>query len=59
MNVLKPFLMLACAAFVTGFMGYLALSRMTAPSAAQTASESWSSTVSAPAPDYANPGKLI
>lgn len=59
MDVLKPFLMLACVAFVTGFVGYLTLSRMTAPSVASAQSEVWSSTVSAPAPDYANPGKRI
>src|SRR5436190_22390857 len=33
MDVLKPFLMLACVAFVAGFMGYLALVRLSAPAA--------------------------
>ena len=28
MDALRPFLMLACVAFVTGFAGYLAVARM-------------------------------
>ena len=47
MDVLKPFLMLACVAFVTGFMGYLAMARLAQPADAPT--QSWSSTASAPA----------
>jgi hypothetical protein len=57
MDVLKPFLMLACVAFVTGFMGYLAIVRLSAPGDAS--SETWSSTVSAPQVGSANAGKLI
>jgi len=57
MIVLKPFLMLACVAFVVGFMGYLAIVRLSAPSAPPA--DSWSQTVSAPQSDAANPGKLI
>lgn len=65
MNVLKPFLMLACVAFVTGFMGYLAMARMSARPAATAsataATESWSSTVSEPVPAVQewNVGKRI
>lgn len=58
MDVLKPFVLLACVAFVLGFTGYLAVAKMTSVTAAAPA-ESWSSTVSAPASDYANRGKLI
>ena len=58
MDVLKPFLMLACVAFVLGFTGYLAVARMTSATAAAPA-ESWSSTVSVPASDDANPSKRI
>ncbi len=57
MDILKPFLMLACVAFVTGFMGYLALARMSAP--VETPAETWSSTVSAPVVVEPNGGKLI
>ncbi|WP_293677994.1 hypothetical protein [uncultured Phenylobacterium sp.] len=57
MDVLKPFLMLACVAFVTGFMGYLAMARLGAPDDAPA--ETWSSTVSAPADLDLNRGKLI
>jgi len=57
MIVLKPFLMLACVAFVVGFMGYLAIARLTAPAAPPA--DSWSTTVSAPDSDASNPGKLI
>ena len=31
MAILKPFLMLASVAFVTGFAGYLAVARLTTP----------------------------
>ena len=58
MDVLRPFVLLACVAFVLGFTGYLAVARMTAAPAAAPA-QSWSSTVSAPTSDYSNPGKLI
>ena len=57
MDVLKPFLMLACVAFVTGFLGYLALAQLGA--AADTPAETWSSTVSAPADLDPDRGKLI
>ena len=57
MDILKPFLMLACVAFVTGFMGYLALARMSAP--VEAPAETWSSTVSSPAVVEPNGGKLI
>jgi len=58
MDILKPFLMLACVGFVVGFMGFLAMAQITPP-AMPGPSESWSQTVSAPAPDLNNPGKLI
>ena len=57
MTVLKPFLMLACVAFVVGFMGYLAIARLTAPVAPPA--DSWSQPVSEPASGAANPSKLI
>ena len=57
MNVLKPFLMLACVAFVTGFMGYLALARMAAPSEAPA--QTWSSTVSTPTLVEMDRGKRV
>ncbi len=57
MDILKPFLMLACVAFVTGFMGYLAMAGLGAP--AQGPAETWTSTVSAPVEPDLNRGKLI
>src|SRR4051794_20490566 len=51
MTVLKPFMMVACVAFVAGFMGYLAVARMATPTPqlqAQAPQDSWSSDVSAP-----------
>ena len=52
MDALKPFLMLACTAFVVGFMGYLGLARLTAPADAPTdnyAAAAASQATSAPA----------
>ena len=57
MDVLKPFLMLACLAFVTGFMGYMAMARLAQP--ADAPARGWSSTVSSPAVVEPNAGKLI
>ncbi|WP_293906796.1 hypothetical protein [Phenylobacterium sp.] len=59
MDVLKPFLMLACVAFVLGFAGYLAVARITTIPTAPTQHDTWSSTVSAPASEDWNGGKLI
>jgi hypothetical protein len=64
MTALKPFFLIACVAFVAGFMGYVALTRITAPEVTVAAApqESWSSTTSAPAPATAddwNAGKQI
>ena len=62
MTVLKPFLMLACVAFVTGFMGYLGAVRLVSPVEGPVAApeQSWSSTTSAPAAaDDWNAGKRI
>lgn len=58
MDVLKPFLMLACVAFVTGFVGFLAIAQLAVPADAPT--QTWTSTVSEPAPSAtANYSKLI
>ena len=57
MDVLKPFLMLACVAFVTGFMGYLALARMGAP--AEAPAQAWSSTVSTAQMAEPNPERPV
>ena len=63
MTALKPFILIACVAFVAGFMGYVALSRITAPvlAVAEAPQESSTSTVaSVPAPDDDwNAGKQI
>ena len=63
MTALKPFFLIACVAFVAGFMGYVALTRITAPleTVAEAPQDSWSSTASAPAPasDDWNAGKQI
>ena len=59
MDVLKPFLMLACVAFVTGFVGYLTLARMASPRTTAATTATWSSPVSAPTSDDANPGKRV
>lgn len=58
MDILKPFLLLACVAFAVGFMGFLGLAemaRLPAPPAQQT----WRATVSAPLVTPDNPGKRI
>jgi len=60
MTILKPFLMLACVAFVVGFMGFLAVYRLASP-LSDAPAPPWSSEASAPAPapsDW-NAGKLI
>jgi hypothetical protein len=44
-------------AFVTGFMGYLAMARLTAP--AETPADTWSSTVSAPMVAEPNPATPV
>ena len=63
MTVLKPFVLIACVAFVAGFLGYVALAELSAPdmTVAAAPQESWSSTASvpAPAPDDWNAGKAI
>ncbi len=63
MTALKPFFLIACVAFVAGFMGYVALSRVTAPdlTVAEAPQDSLSSTTSMPAPasDDWNAGKQI
>jgi hypothetical protein len=66
MDALKPFLMLACTAFVVGFMGYLGLARLTAPAeapadsyAAAPASQAASAPVAASTSDDWNLGKRI
>lgn len=47
-QVLKPYLLLACVAFVLGFASYLVVGRiMTAPTGMQ---DEWQATISAPAP---------
>ena len=63
MTVLKPFVLIACVAFVAGFLGYVALAELTAPdmTVAAAPQESWSSSASAPTPvaDDWNAGKAI
>ena len=62
MTALKPFLMLACVAFVVGFMGFLGAVKLTTPieAAAQDPQQSWSATASTPAAaDDWNVGKRI
>ena len=68
MDTLKPFLMLACVAFVVGFMGYLAAYRMAstgtpAPESYAVAADAGQQPASAPAPaaedDDFSAGKAI
>ena len=62
MTALKPFLMLACVAFVVGFMGYLGALRLatSASNPVEAPRQSWSSTASTPAAaDDWNIGKRI
>lgn len=60
MDLLKPFLMLACAAFVTGFIGFLAIAQLPVPADPAAPAQTWSSTVSEPAPRRdPNPSRLI
>lgn len=47
-QVIKPYLLLACVAFVLGFASYLVVGRiLTAPTGVQS---DWQATISAPAP---------
>lgn len=61
MDILKPYLLLACVAFTFGFVGYWAMARALAPSY-DTVQDSYSYegpiTTSAPEPVLAD-GKLI
>jgi hypothetical protein len=50
MDVLKPYLLLACVAFTIGFVGYWALGRALAPMEASLA-DSWQAPITASAPD--------
>lgn len=62
MTVLKPFVMLACVAFVVGFMGYLGALKLATPVSGpvEAPQQSWSSTTSIPtAADDWNLGKRI
>ena len=64
MTALKPFFLIACVSFVAGFMGYVALTRITAPlvtvaEAPQDSSTSTVASVPAPADDDWNAGKQI
>lgn len=53
MDVLKPYLLLACVAFTVGFVGYWALGRVVAAPAV-AAEADWRAPISAPAPDPAH-----
>lgn len=54
MEILKPFMLLACAAFTVGFMGYWALVGVLAPAGGQ-ADTLWPAQVAAPiTPDLAS-----
>jgi hypothetical protein len=57
MAILKPFLMLASVAFVTGFAGYLAVLSLTAPSSPDDYQRAQTPAVSTP--DDWNIGKRI
>lgn len=57
MAILKPFLMLASVAFVTGFAGYLAVLSLTAPNSPDDYQHARTPAVSAP--DDWNIGKRI
>jgi len=62
MDALKPFLLLACVAFVTGFAGYLAVLRM--QDLSSPAAAAWQGPIEATAPapmseDSWNIGKRI
>ena len=57
MAILKPFLMLASVAFVTGFAGYLAVLSLTAPTSPDDYQHARTPAVSAP--DDWNIGKRI
>ena len=64
MTALKPFILIACVAFVAGFMSYVALTRITAPdlTVATAPPESSTSTVASvpqPASDDWNAGTAI
>ena len=52
-DVLKPFFVLACVAFVAGFMGFLALARLTVPGGAPNPAFQAPMTASAPVEDAA------
>lgn len=52
-QALKPYMLLACVAFVLGFASYLAVGGMMAnPGSMDTA---WPATISAPAPPFEAP----
>jgi hypothetical protein len=61
MTVLKPFFLVACVAFVTGFAGYCALYRLAhPPAAAMNAQAPLQSAVAEPPPtDGFIPGRRI
>lgn len=52
MELLRPYLLIACIAFAAGFLTFVALGRSAAPTA--TPPEAWPAATSAPAPaDFA------
>jgi hypothetical protein len=57
MDVIRPYLVLACLAFVVGFVGYWVVGRPLAPTAA--AQDRWEAPVSASGPDDWNVPKKI
>lgn len=60
MTVLKPFFLVACVAFVTGFAGYCALYRLRTPPAAPETARPLQSAATEPAqPDDLVPGRRI
>jgi hypothetical protein len=60
MDALKPFLLVACVAFVVGFVGYLVVGRVTAgPASLQAAAPAQAAEVSAPVSDDWNFAKKI
>lgn len=54
MDILRPFLLLACAAFTVGFVGYWSLVGALAPSVSYEQTP-WPAQIAAPSPDLSAP----
>lgn len=51
MTILKPYLLLACAAFTVGFVGYWALGRVLAPAYGDSAPDVYRGPISTATPE--------